>query len=477
MQQALIDHQAYTAEHRVLRADGTTRILQTHVTVEVDTAGTPRRVVGTAQDVTEQKAVAARAEAEAARTRVLLRVAARLTQEQEVTAVLHALCEETAHVLQVPIAYVVLVDPTSEVLERVVGVGLPPDDARLRTPLARTRYQHYVGQQDYIVVPDLAAVPAAPSSALQQALNIRTVVSMNITRQETLVGALVVMTRDVVRHVTADELALLRGLADQAAQAIATTQLFEEVRRSHQRLRRLSQQLVTSQEAERRRLSRELHDEAGQALTALELSLQMIAGELPPTAAALRARLVDAISLTGTTLEQLRVLAQDLRPPALDTLGLNLTLEGFCHSFAQRTGLAIRYTGTELPGLPDALTIALYRLLQEALTNVVKHAHAHHVDVVLQGDEATIQLAIGDDGGGFDVPAVLGCPGAAPGIGLAGMQERLGLLGGVLEIASAPGQGTRVVARIGVAPGAAPGDRGARRPRAGQSASGGGDDG
>jgi signal transduction histidine kinase len=280
------------------------------------------------------------------------------------------------------------------------------------------------------------------------ALAIRTTVMMNIVRQRELIGALVIMTRDVVRDFTDDEIALLRGLAAQAAQAVTTAQLFEQVRRSREQLRSLARQVVSAQEEERRRLSRELHDEAGQALTGLEISLKLIGADLPSSQPGVRERLSDAIELAGTTMDRIRLLAQDLRPPALDAVGLNLTLEGYCRGFAARTGLAVDYAGMEMPAVSDTVNIAVYRVLQEALTNVAKHAHARHVRVALGHAVGTLMLLVVDDGCGFDKQALAARSRPGTGIGLVGMQERVELLGGRLEIAAERGHGTRLAAYV-----------------------------
>ncbi|HYL80193.1 MAG TPA: CHASE domain-containing protein [Candidatus Acidoferrum sp.] len=214
--------------------------------------------------------------------------------------------------------------------------------------------------------------------------------------------------------------------------------------------RRLTQQALSVQEEERQRLSRELHDEAGQSLTGLVLNLQLLDAEVPKDQASLRRRLREAGALARGTAERIRLLARGLRPPALDTLGLNASLRGLCHEVARRTGLAIEYTGSDVSPLPDAVSICLYRVLQEALTNVAKHACAGQVRVVLQDDAETVILSVEDDGLGFDTRGVIP-PRNSSGIGLLGMQERLDLLDGRLEIVSQPGRGTRVTAHVPVA--------------------------
>ena len=217
----------------------------------------------------------------------------------------------------------------------------------------------------------------------------------------------------------------------------------EELQRYAGRLRQLSRQAVSAQEGERHRVSRELHDETGQALTALKISLELLQSDLPPEAESLRQRLGAAVALTEETMEQMRLLAQDLRPPALDTVGLNATLEGLCRDFAQRTQLAVDYDGAQLPPLPETADICLYRVLQEALTNVVRHANAGHVRVALGCDAEGVSLLVEDDGQGMDEGATV-----LPGIGLLGMQERMEMLDGQLKIESPPGGGTRLRASI-----------------------------
>jgi signal transduction histidine kinase len=245
---------------------------------------------------------------------------------------------------------------------------------------------------------------------------------------------------------TVNHLRLAEALAAQAAVAIQNAQLFEQVSTGRALLRRLTHEVVSAQEEERQRISRELHDEAGQAMTALRLGLALLKKELPDDPK-LHQHMDEALDLTNDTMIQIRMLAQALRPPALDTLGLNNTLDGYCREFAARSGLAVAYSGQPLPNLTEALTISFYRLLQEALNNIARHAQATDVKVALQYDGATVSLVIVDNGRGFD-PRRRRRSRPAGGMGLVGMQERLELLGGRLEVDSQPGRGTRLVASI-----------------------------
>jgi signal transduction histidine kinase len=252
------------------------------------------------------------------------------------------------------------------------------------------------------------------------------------------------------------QVAFFENLGRQVGVAIQNARLFEQVRAGRERLRQLAQQVVVAQEEERHRVSRELHDEAGQALTVLKFSLEMVRTALPAEGSpltreafdSLRRHLADAVAMCDMTMTGIRQLAHDLRPAALDDLGLHPALEGFCHDFAERTGLIIKYVGGEPPPLPNAFRICFYRFLQEALTNVVRHAQARQVWIELRCTAHLVSLSVADDGQGFDKLSAVSEAGHEKGIGLAGMQERLESLGGRLEIVSQPGQGVRLAAHL-----------------------------
>jgi signal transduction histidine kinase len=200
--------------------------------------------------------------------------------------------------------------------------------------------------------------------------------------------------------------------------------------------------VVDAQELERRRLARELHDETGQALTSILLGLKTLEETLEADEA--RAATARLRELVVATLQDVRRLAVELRPSALDDFGLVAALEHLASSFSEQTGIAIDLgvaLGTER--LPGEVETALYRIVQESLTNVVKHARARHVSIALTRMEGSVTAVVEDDGQGFD-------PDEAPsgGFGLIGMRERLALLGGRLRIESSPGAGTTIAADV-----------------------------
>ena len=147
-------------------------------------------------------------------------------------------------------------------------------------------------------------------------------------------------------------------------------------------------------------------------------------------------------------MEDIRLLAQDLRPPALDTVGLVPAIEGLCRTFGKRTQLSVQFEADDVRDLPDAASTCLYRFLQEALTNVAKHANAHRVQVTLGYREAEVCLSVEDDGSGFASRGGASATDWPTGLGLLGMAERLDALGGRLEVRSRSGYGATVVAHL-----------------------------
>jgi PAS domain S-box-containing protein len=209
------------------------------------------------------------------------------------------------------------------------------------------------------------------------------------------------------------------------------------------RLRELSRRLLEAQEAERRRIARELHDEVGQSLTALKINIQSISNK--STHPDVRSRLDECENILTQLLKQVRDLSLDLRPSLLDDLGLSAVLRWYVDRQAQRSGLRVRLQLDELADrLPAAVETACFRVAQEALTNVVRHAQAKTISVKLQLKGVGLHLMVGDDGVGFDVPLALQRAASGASLGLLGMQERMELVGGTLKLESSPKSGTRV---------------------------------
>jgi PAS domain S-box-containing protein len=200
-----------------------------------------------------------------------------------------------------------------------------------------------------------------------------------------------------------------------------------ELAESREQLRKLTAGVVHAQEEERRRVSRELHDEAGQALVSMKFGLEAIQSELPAGNASLKGRLASAIRQVDQTMKQVRQISKSLHPALLDIADLNLALKDTCQEFGESTGLQVYYRGIPVPDLPKEAGLSFFRFLQEALTNVAKHAHATRVQVRLAHHEGNLSLSVEDNGIGAGKYY-------AEGLGHLGMHERFGVLQGTVEI-------------------------------------------
>ena len=243
---------------------------------------------------------------------------------------------------------------------------------------------------------------------------------------------------------------ILETLARQAEVALGNVLLVETLRRRLDEIRAMQRQLLRSREEERSRLARDLHDRPIQALVGLNMQLGLLLAELDklatcptPPVEALKNMRVEVREL----LADLRQVCVELRPPMLDTLGLGAALRALAQDWSAQSGVEVRLElppGATLRPLPDEVTVNLYRVVQEALTNVARHAEAQRVTIRLAWEDSRLVLTIHDDGQGFVVPAALYDLAVRGHFGLAGMQERVELIGGTWTVESAPGQGTTV---------------------------------
>jgi len=191
----------------------------------------------------------------------------------------------------------------------------------------------------------------------------------------------------------------------------------------------------------------------GQTLTALNINLNIIKGRLAPAPdAVIRSRLEDSLKLVEATVDNTRRVIADLRPAVLDDYGLAAALRWYAELFSERTGVAVRVFGQDpRPRLASTVEATLFRIAQESLTNVAKHAAAREARVLLESREGRFFLSVVDDGRGFDA-ARLRCPNNSHGWGLMIMRERADADGGELHVESSPGQGTRVVIEMRLQP-------------------------
>jgi signal transduction histidine kinase len=250
------------------------------------------------------------------------------------------------------------------------------------------------------------------------------------------------------RNWSDDDLNFLQTGANMLATTIERERVAAELRAKREQLQSLSRLLIEAQEVERRAVARELHDDLGQVLTAIKLNVQRKEGSEEET-----------ITLVDGAIARVRDLAQHLRPPMLDLLGLEASLRSYVKREAHRAGLEFHFApGTLEKRAPPTVETVCFRIVQEALTNVIRHAQARRVDIELVTTQGALQLVVRDDGKGFEVTAARGRSARGETQGLLSMQERVSLVGGELEIDSAPGRGTAIRACFPLAGGVAAGD-------------------
>jgi PAS domain S-box-containing protein len=391
-------------DFRVIWPDGSVHVLYGLATIVRDRSGQPVRAYGTNIDITERK----RAEEAVRESRQLL---------HQVLATLPVGVAVTDRAGNIVLA--------NEASKSIWGGPLIVSG---RERWARSiGYWHDTGKR--IAATEWASARALSDgeTTLNELIDIDSYISERKTIQNStapirnvegqIVGA-VVVNQDVTERVRAEE----------------------ALHESANRLQHLSRRLLAVQEEERRHLSRELHDEFGQLLASITLHLhaaRQVAG------AAAHAALDECMALLHRAGEQVRTLALELRPRMLETAGLDTTLRWLAEQHQQRTGMATEVVG-QLNDVPSEPSIACFRVAQEALTNVARHACARHVWIELDQSDGRLELTIRDDGAGFDVTRALEQAGSRGNLGLLGMRERVEILGGNLEVDSGAGRGTRI---------------------------------
>jgi len=242
-----------------------------------------------------------------------------------------------------------------------------------------------------------------------------------------------------------DHLLLWVDVALKAFTQLKKVRETEKVVESRAQLRRLSAHLLRFQEEERERISRELHDQLGQLLTAIGMDVDWVQNHYPENLTPVRERLEEAAHLVQQAIEATRELCATLRPEGLDGPGLEAALRKYIAEFERRSELSIRFSShLSLRDIPPGTATNIYRIVQEALNNVVRHAQATKVSVDLQHTEQGLIVSVVDNGKGFE-SAKVSDPQA---LGLVGMQERAQLVGGSLEVHSTPGTGTCVSLQV-----------------------------
>ncbi len=433
---------AYQLEKRYVHKRGHGVWTLVSVTLVRDARGQPLHFLSEIQDITPQKRADEALRQHVERLGIQHEIDQAIVAARSPEAIAHAALQGIRRLIPCQRASVTLFDfEAEEVVTLAVDTAVPTSlPAGARHPLKEFHDAKGLRSGVVRVTDDLLTVsPTTRVLEILKAEGLRSALVVPLMSQHTLIGALN-LRADVPSAFGAGQIAIARGVADSLAVAIQDARLFEQVHAGRERLQALSRRLVEAQEAERRHLARELHDEIGQVLTGLKLTLEMEAARRGDGHEPGRD---EARKLVDDLIARVRELSLDLRPAMLDHLGLLPAFAWQFERYAAQTGVrvAFQHAGLERRFPPD-LETAAYRIVQEALTNAARHAGVAEVTVRVWADGESLTVQVEDQGRGFDVAT------AHVSSGLTGLRERAVLLGGDATIESAPGTGTRVTARL-----------------------------
>ena len=418
------------------------RLLHTKKIPLFDSNGEPAYLLGISEDITDRQRADHMRRRHERETRILNEILRAINAHLDVTAAFPEVCAGLRELAGCAAASLALFDERQEWLS-FVAADAPwalgaAKGARLHAAEFPAVTDARAGRPH--VVRDLATESEFASVRMICRFGFRSLVALPLRAGSDVIGILSLFWREV-DGCDSGEMGALTQVCNAVAIAVEKSRLFEQVRAGQERLAMLSRRLIQVQEIERRHLARELHDEVGQVLTALKLSLDTI--DQTPLAAA-HVRLHAARQHLNDLITRVRDLSLDLRPAMLDDLGLLYALLWLIDSYSRQTNIRvhIEHQGLDRRFAPEVETGA-YRITQEALTNVARHAAVMEATVRIWLEDGTLTLQVLDAGKGFETAVVDRAPG-----GLLGMRERAHLLGGELTIESTPGNGTRVNARL-----------------------------
>ncbi len=415
-----------------------------------DSQGNVIAVTELMRDVTEAKELEMKI-AEAHRyLSALNTVASVVTQSLDLDTVLTSALDKTLEIMRQDTGGILLLDETKQQLCYRVHHGLSREYAqgvcfRVGEGLAGRVAQ--TGKS--ILVEDISLDSRAAPTDLITAEGPRAFASVPLCSKENLLGVITIASREA-RKFSSEDIQLLESIAAQIAIAIENAKLHQEVQRQDENRGELLREIFSIQEEERRRIARELHDETTQTLASLAASLEALAGALPEGADEVKARLRKLQSLSVSILDEIHRLIYELRPTLLDDLGLVAASRWLVENNLEAAGIDSNFkTKGRVKRLPAQIETTLFRVIQEVIYNIAKHAHAKTASVTLGFQKNTIRVHVEDDGRGFDVEEAIRSKERPRGLGLLGMRERVQLLNGAFNIRSRPeGGGTEIDVEI-----------------------------
>jgi PAS domain S-box-containing protein len=442
-------------EHRVIWPDGSERWVEGRGQVYFDETGQPANVTGTLVDITDRKRV--EGERVAANQALVSLVRSVTLDRGDLETVLQEITCTAADTLDVERCSIWVFDAERTRIQCLDMYERTPRRHSRGAELAAMRYPAYFAalrQARTLAIRDAQTDPC--TSELRQdyldVLGVSSLLDAPVHSGRRLMGVVCHEHVGPPREWSPEAQSFAGSIADLACRAMEGAERRRAEQRLHvayEQLQNLTRRLDAAKEDERRAIARELHDEMGQALTAIKINLHLASDGA--SSDQLAHRLSDTMSVIDRLLDRIRAMSLDLRPPLLDELGLVPALRGYLEAQERRSGLQIVLTADPATRrLHPELEIAGFRVVQEAVTNIVRHAQAHGVRVTLVVADGHLDLSVIDDGRGFDVPEVMNRAARGQHLGLLGLQERARTLGGEAKVLSAPGQGAEIRLRLPV---------------------------
>lgn len=431
-------------------ATGQERYMDIVASPMVDESGDITRIIELMRDVTDEKQTETSLVRRNQQLSLLNAVATTVNQSLDLEAILGQTLDEVLRLTGVDVGAVFLQKEMVNNLELMAHRGLSEEAAQLAAGLGLLDGScgGVMEAGQVIVVPDIARYRGRRADSLRRE-KLCTLVHVPLVVKGFRLGSICVGTR-CQREFDSEEQELLTALANQVAVAVENARLYAEVQHKEQMRGELLKKVITAQEEERKRIARELHDDTSQIVTALlyasEEAMEMEALD------EIKEQLGKMHRLAGQTLTGVHKLIFDLRPTMLDHLGLVPALRWFAQSRLEPLGARVTIeensTGQRLPA---EIETVLFRVVQEAINNTARHSGARNVRITFQMNEEAVTVTVEDDGIGFDMVETTLSPDTRCGLGLMGMRERVELLGGDMEITTAPGFGTKLCLHLPLA--------------------------
>jgi signal transduction histidine kinase len=445
IQRALDSGEPYDMELRFVTARGRRRWIRT-ICKPQTVDGRTTSLAGAFQDITEQKRTEEALRRQAEELEALQNTVLDITSRHELPALLETIVQRAAGLLGAPGGGLYLCEPGQKEVRCVVSYNNRQDYTGLVLSYGEGA-AGVVAETGEPLIVDVYRTWSERAAGHEEDQPFSTGLTAPMIWEGEVTGVIHVLHDKDALGFTRSDLELLTLFANHAAIAVENARLYDRLRSGHERLQALSQRIVEAQEVERRRIARELHDEIGQALTAVRLDLQAARSLLKHSEH--EAQLTHTVSVVERTLEQIRNLSLDLRPSLLDDLGLVPALRWYVDRQAQQVELSAHFRADSLEDrLAPELETTCFRIVQEALTNVTRHAQAKRAYVELLKRNAAIEIRIRDDGVGFDVQGALDDAGRGESLGLLSIKERASVVGGEVQIDSCAEVGTEIKVRF-----------------------------